>query len=87
MIVSSNENDISIWDVISDLNRFDVKINSGTRKRLESYVTLIKSFAAQTESKNAYDLADHITKTSGLFNLLKSDTSPEGISRFETPEK
>ncbi|SVD40928.1 uncharacterized protein METZ01_LOCUS393782, partial [marine metagenome] len=83
LIISSNENDISIWEVISDLDKFDIKINSGTRNKLESYVTLIKSFAAQTESKNAYDLADHITKTSGLFTLLKSDTSPEGVSRFE----
>ena len=76
LIISSNENDISIWDVISDLDKFDIKINSGTRNKLESYVTLIKSFAAQTESKNAYDLADHITKKSGRLTLLKSDTTP-----------
>tara|TARA_B100000700_G_C15044470_1_gene857168 strand:+ start:1525 stop:3771 length:2247 start_codon:yes stop_codon:yes gene_type:complete len=83
LIISSNENDTSIWGIISDLDQFDLNINSGTRKKLENYVTLIKSFVAQTENKNAYDLADHITKSSGIFTLLKSDTSPEGVSRTE----
>jgi DNA helicase-2/ATP-dependent DNA helicase PcrA len=83
LLIASNENNISIWEVISEIEKYNIKVNSGTKIKLESYVTLIKSFRSQSEEKDAYDLAEHITKSSGLYSLLKSDTSPEGVSRFE----
>ena len=83
LLITSNENNISIWEVISEIEKYNIKVNSGTKIKLESYVTLIKSFRSQSEEKDAYDLAEHITKSSGLYSLLKSDTSPEGVSRFE----
>ena len=83
LLIASNEKNISIWEVISEIEKYNIKVNSGTKIKLESYVTLIKSFRSQSEEKDAYDLAEHITKSSGLYSLLKSDTSPEGVSRFE----
>lgn len=83
LIIASNENETSIWDIISKIEDLNLKINSGTRKKLAEYETLIKSFSAQIETKDAYDIAEIITKSSGLFSLLNSDKTPEGISRFE----
>ena len=83
LIIASNENNTSIWDIISKIEDLNLKINSGTRKKLAEYETLIKSFSAQIETKDAYDVAEIITKSSGLFSLLNSDKTPEGISRFE----
>jgi len=83
LLIASNEKNISIWEVISEIEKYNIKVNSGTKIKLESYVTLMKSFRSQSEEKDAYDLAEHITKSSGLYSLLKSDTSPEGVSRFE----
>ena len=83
LLITANDHNISIWEVISEIEKYNIKVNSGTKIKLESYVTLIKSFRSQSEGKDAYDLAEHITKSSGLYSLLKSDTSPEGVSRFE----
>ncbi|MBT5859270.1 MAG: UvrD-helicase domain-containing protein [Flavobacteriales bacterium] len=83
LLITANDHNISIWEVISEIEKYNIKVNSGTKIKLESYVTLIKSFRSQSEEKDAYDLAEHITKSSGLYSLLKSDTSPEGVSRFE----
>ena len=83
LLITANDHNISIWEVISEIEEYNIKVNSGTKTKLESYVTLIKSFRSQSEEKDAYDLAEHITKSSGLYSLLKSDTSPEGVSRFE----
>ena len=83
LLITANDHNISIWEVISEIEKYNIKVNSGTKIKLESYVTLIKSFISQSEEKDAYDLAEHITKSSGLYSLLKSDTSPEGVSRFE----
>ena len=34
LIISSNENNTSIWDIISKIEDLNLKINSGTRKKL-----------------------------------------------------
>ena len=83
LIITANENDISIWEVIDEIGNYNVKINSGTKNKIVEYSTLIKSFSAQSETKNAYDIAEIITKSSGLFSLLNSDKNPEGVIRFE----
>ncbi|MAO71839.1 MAG: ATP-dependent DNA helicase [Flavobacteriales bacterium] len=83
LIIAANENETSIWDIISKIEYLNLKINAGTRRKLSEYETLIKSFSSQIETKNAYDIAEIITKSSGLFSLLNSDKTPEGISRFE----
>ncbi len=83
LIIAANENETPIWDIISKIEYLNLKINAGTRRKLSEYETLIKSFSSQIETKNAYDIAEIITKSSGLFSLLNSDKTPEGISRFE----
>ena len=34
LIIASNENNTSIWDIISKIEDLNLKINSGTRKNL-----------------------------------------------------
>ena len=46
LIIGSNENDTSIWDIIQEIEYLNLKINSGTRKKLSQYSTLINSFSA-----------------------------------------
>ena len=83
LIITANENEISIWEVINEIDSYNVKINSGTKNKILEYSTLIKSFSAESETKNAYEIAEIITKSSGLFSLLNSDKTPEGVNRFE----
>ena len=83
LIITANENNISIWEIISEIDNYNIKINSGTKTKISNYVTLIKSFIAQLESKDTYELTENITKSSGIYSLLKNDITPEGVSRFE----
>jgi len=83
LIATANEHDITIWEVISEIEKYNVKINNGTKIKLDEYVTLIKSFEAESEKKDAYYLVEHITKSSGLYSLFVSDKTPEGVSRFD----
>ena len=83
LIIAANDNDCSIWDIIQEIDSFNIKINSGTKNKLSKYSTLINSFSAQSETKDAYELAEIITKSCGVYSLLYSDKTPEGVSRFE----
>ncbi len=47
------------------------------------FVIMMKTFMAMSKEKNAYDLAVHIAKTTGILRELYNDKSVEGISRYE----
>ena len=83
IITTSNNLNISIWELINNLNNYEHTINKGTCKKIQDFSALISSYTSQLETKDAYFLAEHIAKSSGVFNDLYNDKSPEGVSRFE----
>lgn len=83
LTVTAAENDLSIWQVLEDQQKFLPTFNSATWTRLLEFATMIKSFAVKMKSENAYDIASHIASSSGLLRELYSDKTPEGLSRYE----
>ena len=83
LVVYANNKNTSIWNIINNLKNFDHNINKGTAQKLEQFALLIQNYQAQLETKDAYFLVEHIAKSSGIFNDLYNDKSPEGVSRFE----
>ena len=51
--------------------------------KVHDFVLLIRSFAIQLETKNAYDLGHQIASESGLLKELYSDRTPEGVARYD----
>lgn len=76
-----------VWEVISDIGKYDTGVNSGTAKKILEFVMMIRSFSVQLQQMNAFDLARHIAKDSGILRDLYEDKSPEGVSRFENIEE
>ncbi|MEC8853266.1 MAG: 3'-5' exonuclease, partial [Bacteroidota bacterium] len=83
LIIAANNFGVSIWKVILNLEKYEVKINKGTTEKLMQFATLINSYIVQKDNLDAYTLAEQITKTSGIFHDLYSDKTIEGVSRFE----
>lgn len=69
------------WDVLDNIHSYD--ITPRAKSTIEEFVMMIKSFAAQSLTMNAYDLAAHIGKTTKLLGELYNDKTVEGISRYE----
>jgi DNA helicase II / ATP-dependent DNA helicase PcrA len=69
------------------IDKIDLKLNSGTKNRLQDFVTMIKSFQVINESQDAFFLADHVAKKTGYIQELKKDGTPEGIARIENIEE
>ncbi len=81
IIVAANEKECSFWDILE--NTGHLKLSTRTQTLLSQFVLMIKSFRAQLESKNAYDLASHIAKSTRLLDFLYKDKTVEGINRYE----
>ncbi|MBN1651497.1 MAG: UvrD-helicase domain-containing protein [Bacteroidales bacterium] len=76
----------SYWDIIEQPNTYGLNINSGAQKKLNDFVLMIKSFQAELEILDAFELGNKIARGSGLISNLHNDKTPEGISRFENLE-
>ncbi len=82
LMVVSNEQGKSAWEVINgDLAALGM--NAGTSRKLEEFATMIRSFQTMLESHSAYNLGEHIARSTGLLKDLYSDRTPEGISRYD----
>ena len=86
LTVAANHYKRSIFEVMEHIDKIDLKLNSGTKNKLQDFVTMIKSFQVINESQDAFYLADHVTKKTGLVQELKKDGTPEGIARIENIE-
>ena len=87
LTVAANHYKRSIFEVLEHIDKIDLKLNSGTKNKLQDFVTMIKSFQVINENHDAFYLADLVTKKTGLVQELKKDGTPEGITRIENIEE
>ena len=87
LIVAANGYDRTIFEVLEHIDQIEIKINSGTKKKLQDFVTMIQSFQVMNQKANAFDLAEHVVKVSGLIKEFNKDGTPEGITRMENIEE
>jgi len=80
-ILIANEQNITMWEVLVRAEQFGFKANTLTA--IDTFVTMIKSFASMLQNKNAYEVAVHIGKQTNLVKELFNDKSSEGVQRYE----
>lgn len=86
LTVAANHYKRSIFEVMEHIDKIDLKLNAGTKQKLQDFVTMIKSFQVVNEQQDAFVLTEHVAKKTGLIQELKKDATPEGIARIENIE-
>jgi DNA helicase II / ATP-dependent DNA helicase PcrA len=87
LTIAANHYKRSIFEVMQNIERIDLKLNSGTKQKLLDFVTMIQSFQAINENQDAFYLADHVAKKTGLVQELKKDATPEGMAKIQNIEE
>ena len=87
LIFYSNENNISIYESISNVDKLNKKFNKGVLERLTKFYYLIEMFKIENEKLNAFEICDLVFKKSGIIQELKKDFTPESITRIENIEE
>lgn len=70
-----------VWDVVDNIIAYDFPTRA--KQLLYEFSIMIKSFAALTQQKNAFELATHIGQTTKLIAELYNDKTVEGVARYE----
>jgi len=79
--------DTSIWDILVHLDQVNLDFNRGTLSKLLGFVRMIQGFQQRLNDMEAFDLAWIIATDSGALADLKSEKTPENISRAENVEE
>ena len=87
LTIAANQYDRSIFEIMENLDKLELKIHTGTRNKLEDFVNMIKSFQILNQEADAFELADQVAKKSGLLVEYKKDGTPEGVTRMENLEE
>ncbi len=78
MGLMASEKGIPLWQV---LPQYEGTVRE--KNALNNFTTLINAFISREKKANAYEIAIYIVKQSGLLDVLKQDTSLEGLGRLE----
>ena len=87
LIIGAKNNDLSLFDTLQNAGKLNLSLNSGTLKKLEGFVNFILSLQIENKKSNAFEIADLVTKKSGLVLELKKDGTPEAISKVDNIEE
>ncbi len=79
--------DSHIWDILQHLDQVNLGFNRGTITRLQSFRNLILGFQKRLSGMEAFDLAYTIVQETGVMADLRSDQTPESVSRYENVEE
>lgn len=82
--VIAAENQEPIWEVVADINKF---VAGRAAVAIEGFADLIKSYRLLLDTKDAYEVAAHVAKTSGLLKELYDDKTVEGLARYENVQE
>ncbi|MGB2165347.1 MAG: ATP-dependent helicase, partial [Flavobacteriaceae bacterium] len=87
LIIGAKNHGISLFETLQNAPQLNLSLNAGTLKKLESFVNLILRLQIENQKSNAFEIADMVTKKSGLVLELKKDGTPEGVSKVENIEE
>ena len=87
LTIAANQQNKTIFEVLTGSNLAEIGINAGTKAKLNDFVIMIQSFQVMNQTADAFELAEHVAKTSGIIREFKKDATPEGVARVENLEE
>jgi len=89
IMVYAHEKNITFWEAMNTIHNIALAmgINKGAAQKIDDFSMLIRSFIAQKDTKNAFEMAEHILKDSGYLNMLKTSDEPESAMRLDNIEE
>ncbi|MBO7445750.1 MAG: UvrD-helicase domain-containing protein [Bacteroidales bacterium] len=85
ILATANEQHAKLWDVISDPATYQLPVNGPTATRLVEFADMIRGFAAQLKTQDAYELAKQVVFKTGIAKSLKE--IPDEKERLDNVEE
>lgn len=80
---AATANGKSLFEIARHPDLYNLPVNSGTKKKLESFGEMIQDFVTDNQKSNAYELAQLIYNRTGILTVYANENTPEEISKKE----
>jgi DNA helicase-2/ATP-dependent DNA helicase PcrA len=87
LILAANHYKRPMIDIVNNIDKVDLKINAGTKNKLQGFSEMIKAFGIEAQKMNAFEIAESIVKRVKIVKDLEADGTPEGISKVENVQE
>ena len=87
LVIGAKTHQLSLFETLQQAARLNLSLSSGTLNKLEGFANFILSLQIENQTSNAFEIAEGVTKKSGLLLELKKDGTPEGVSKVENIEE
>jgi len=87
LVIISKDNDVSLFNAISKIDRNSKVFNSRTIEKLEDFKNLILSFKIYSERNNAYETANLVIHKTKLIDFYRNEGTLESMNRIENIEE
>ena len=87
LTIAANHYKKSIFEILKHLDKIDLKINAGTKGKLQDFVNMILRLQIESQTKNAFDIADEVVKQVRLIKDLEKEGTPEAVSKVENVQE
>jgi DNA helicase-2/ATP-dependent DNA helicase PcrA len=84
MVVAATDHAMPLWEVVCSATQF---LGNRVGKSIEEFAAMMQHAAAEIVHKDAYTVASHIAKRSGLLKSLYADKTIEGLGRYENVQE
>lgn len=83
LAIAANHYKKSIFEILLNLDKVDLKINIGTKNKLANFTRMIQRLQIDAQKMNAFEIADLVVKQTQLVKDLQKDGTPEGVNKVE----
>lgn len=87
LTIAANHYKKSIFEIIKYIDKIDIKINSGTKNKLQNFMNMILRLQIESQTKNAFEIAEVVVKQTQLIKDLEKDGTPEAVSKVENVQE
>ena len=87
LTIAANHYKKSIFEILRNLDKVDIKINAGTKNKLQDFVNTILRLQIDSQKMNAFEIADVVVKQVRLIKDLEKDGTPESVSKVENVQE
>ena len=87
LAVAANHYGKSMFEIIQNLDKVDIKINSGTKMKLNNFATMIQHFQIEAQKQDAFEIANLVIRQTRIIKDLEGEGTPEAVSRVENVQE
>ena len=87
LTIAANHYKKSIFEVLKHLDKINLKLNSGTKTKLQNFLNMILRLQIDAQKMNAFEITELVVKQTQLVKDLEKEGTPEAISKVENVQE